>query len=313
MCGNQGRIMITYLWVPPATKENAGSIGSLLEDAQLCDRVETVSYADAFAGHSIAAGAVVFADIPRLSGPALVRSHRIWQAILEGGKRHRPFNHPVRALRRFALLRRLHAEGLNSFDIWRGDERRAPMRFPLIVRSINDRDGPYGGPIHHRRQLDAAIESWIDRGRDPEHLLIIEFCNTKDADGLYRRYTAYVVGEQIFHWRMYCSRNWIVREQGLDELKPDFDVDALMAEEHAFAAGTQHVEKLRRIAAIAQLGVGRIDYGFENGRLVVWEINWSPLAHELPPAMGDPQFAWFMEDRLPRLRAAVYALEDTIG
>ncbi|MEX0807830.1 MAG: hypothetical protein WD044_03795 [Dongiaceae bacterium] len=299
--------MITYLWAPSAGAKGENSFGPLLEEGVRDGRIAIVPFAEALAGRAIAPGAVIFSDVPRLLGPVLVKSAGLWDRLTAAGAR--PLNHPARALRRFALLRRLKAEGLNGFDIWRGDERRDPMRYPLFVRGINDRDGPYGGLIRDRHQLDAAIESWIAMGRDPEHLLIIEFCNTASPDRLYRRYTAYVVGERIFHWRMHFGREWIVREPRIEELASEHDVDALIAEERTFAAGEQHVEALRHVAALAHLELGRIDYAIENGRIVVWEINWSPLAHEPPPPADDPQIDWFMADRWPVLRAAVDALD----
>ncbi|MEX2201302.1 MAG: hypothetical protein WD711_07915 [Dongiaceae bacterium] len=304
--------MIGYLWVPQTVAGNGMALGPILEEARRRGRLTPVAYADALAGARIAPGPVIFADIPRLTGPTLVRSAKLWDALAGTQARPRLFNHPVRALRRFALLRRLRAEGINGFDIWRGDERRESMRYPLFARGINDRDGPFGGMIHNREQFEAAIENWIYRGRDPEHLLIVEFCDTKGADGLYRRYTAYVVGAQIFHWRMHVGRDWIVREPQLAELAPAHDIAALVAEERAFAADDAHIEALRRTAGIAKLGVGRIDYAIANGRIAVWEINWSPLVHEQPPPADDPQFEWFMQDRMPKLRAAVDALEATV-
>ena len=149
----------------------------------------------------------------------------------------------------------------------------------------------------------------MGRGRDPEHLLIVEFCDTRSTDRLYRRYTAYVVGERIFPWRMHFGREWIVREPRIENLASDYDIGALIAEERAFAAGDQHVEELRRVAKLAHLGLGRIDYAIQNGRIEIWEINWSPFEHELPPPADDPQFDWFMTDRLPTLRAAIDAID----
>jgi hypothetical protein len=312
MVAGQGRVMINYLWVPQTIAGNVIALGPVLDEARQRGRLVPVAYADALAGAPLAPGPVIFADVPRLAGPALVRSARLWDRLAEDPAHPRLFNHPVRTLRRFALLRRLKADGINGFDIWRGDERREPMRYPLFTRGINDRDGPYGGLIQNREQFEAAIESWIRRGRDPEHLLFVEFCDTKGGDGLYRRYTAYVVGNRIFHWRMHVDRDWIVREPRFEDLAPLHDVAALVAEERAFTAGDAHLAELRRVAAIAQLGVGRIDYAIGNGRIAVWEINWAPLVHELPPPVDDPQFDWFMQDRLPKLRAALDALEEIV-
>ena len=116
--------MITYLWAPPGRAKGGGNFGPLLDEGVRDGRVAIASYPEAFAGRAIAAGPVVFSDVPRLWGPPLVESARLWQRVVTAGGH--PLNHPVRGLRRFALLRRLKAEGLNSFDIWRGDERREP-------------------------------------------------------------------------------------------------------------------------------------------------------------------------------------------
>jgi hypothetical protein len=48
-----------------------------------------------------------------------------------------------------------------------------------------------------RKELDKALLALRIRGYDREDLLVVEFCDTSDADGIFRKYAAFRVGNAI--------------------------------------------------------------------------------------------------------------------
>src|SRR3546814_5695428 len=53
---------------------------------------------------------------------------RIWRKLSSQDSSLRLLNHPLRACRRYELLRQLHQQGTNDFNVYRVAERRRPKR-----------------------------------------------------------------------------------------------------------------------------------------------------------------------------------------
>ena len=102
-----------------------------------------------------------------------------------------------------------------------------------------------------------------------ERLLIEEFCDTRDASGLYRKYSAFAIGERIVPRHVFFSRDWLLKA-------PQLVAQELVAEELAYVRDNPHEAALREIFALARITYGRIDYALKDGRVQVWEINTNP-------------------------------------
>jgi hypothetical protein len=118
------------------------------------------------------------------------------------------------------------------------------------------------------------VETWIGRalvlGVRLRDLLVVEFCDTSDASGLYRKYDAFVVGGRIIARGVQHRRAWVVKR--LDqEFSP-----ALAAEERTFVRENPHKRELAEICQLAGIEYGRVDYALKDGRIQVWEINTNP-------------------------------------
>lgn len=66
----------------------------------------------------------------------IARASAIWTALEQKGLRL--LNRSGVALGRYDLLRRLHAEGRNSFNVFRPGELDAALRYPVFLRVGDD-------------------------------------------------------------------------------------------------------------------------------------------------------------------------------
>ncbi len=233
----------------------------------LHDRITPYPYEDVLMTRRAPAGTYVFADIERLSIAQAEAAAAVWDAVTRAGMP--ALNHPTRSMRRYELLRTLREHGSNDFDVYRATEARVPARFPVFVRGENDHDGSATGLLDGPAALDGALAELQARGMSPERLLIEEFCDTADADGLYRKYSAFRVGARIVSRHVFFKRSWCVK-------LPDVVTPELVAEELAYVRENPHEAELREIFALARIEYGRIDYAMKAGRIQVWEINTNP-------------------------------------
>jgi hypothetical protein len=113
--------------------------------------------------------------------------------------------------------------------------------------------------------------------------IAIEYCDTADAKGIYRKYGALVLGGEIVPRHVFASRRWFVKA-------PDLGGPEMMAEELAYLESDAHADVMREVCRIANVGYGRIDYSLLDGRPQVWEINHTPeLTYADPNYELDPR------------------------
>ena len=88
-----------------------------------------------------------------------------------------------------------------------------------------------------------------------EDLLVVEFCDTKDEHGVYRKYSAYKIGDRVLPRYLECSRDWMVKWDWriFDRVRAD--------EETRYLETDPHEAWIREIFALARIDYGRIDYG----------------------------------------------------
>jgi hypothetical protein len=208
-----------------------------------------------------------FADLELMTDDQLRRAAELRRRLVARGCR--ALNDPARTLGRVELSRALVDAGVNDFAVYREHESRDRCRFPVFVRAEHDHEG--------RRSLllddEIAVRDTIGKLRadDPElgDLLVVEFCDTADADGVYRKYSAFKVGDAIIARHLFFSHDWHVKSADLVDA-------AALQEERDYVAGNPHEQQLRPLFELAGIDYGRIDYGFRDGRIQVWEINTNP-------------------------------------
>jgi hypothetical protein len=107
------------------------------------------------------------------------------------------------------------------------------------------------------------------KGHDLQRLMIVEFCDTADASGTYRKYSVFMIGGTIIPRHLIFSRKWVLKTA-------DLGTHEMLQEEREYMKSNPDEHWAREVFALANVQYGRIDYGLLNGRPQVWEINTNP-------------------------------------
>ena len=218
-------------------------------------------------------GVYVFADVDRLSEPMREIALELRTSLETAGSANVLFNHPTRSLRRYELLRMLHDAGLNRFNVYRAVDHEAPARFPVFLRLDRAHLGSLTPLIHSQSELEAEVKRTAVRveqdGYASDELLVVEFLDTADADGLIRRRAAFVVGDRILPRSMFFLTN------PLSSRPRVVNAETVLEEEQSLLQN-RYASELLSVARSAHIEFGRFDYGVYQGQVQVWEINTNP-------------------------------------
>src|SRR5438093_3070417 len=151
----------------------------------------------------------VFADIDRLSFWDLELAAHAYLEMERLGLR--VLNNPAKVKTRYALLRALHSAGLNDFNIYRADEINSSIRFPVFLRRNQLHDGPLTDLLHCMRELENAIATAVNSGTPMENLVVIEFAAEPVQPGIYRKLSAYRIGDVIVSAMSFHKAGWLVK------------------------------------------------------------------------------------------------------
>jgi hypothetical protein len=237
---------------------------------ELAPSVRVVRYSELVTAHSVSAGVWIFTDPDRLSPSRREVAARVWQQLEASGQPVRLLNHPLRVKRRQALLQALHAAGTNDFEAWSAAEARSPRRYPVFVRVADDHSGPRTPLLFDAIALEREIQRLETAWRPREQLLVVEFHAEPDAQGVFRKYGAFRVGDRVFPNHLLFGSEWMVKRRNHDGHAPR------LAEERRFLEANPHERELRRAFDRAGIEYGRADYGIVGGRVQIYEINTNP-------------------------------------
>jgi hypothetical protein len=190
--------------------------------------------------------------------------------LLRARPKIRLLNHPARTLGRFALLRVLHDAGRSHVRADRAGESVESLQFPVFVREELGHAGNLTPLLRTPRDVRRALARLALRGFGREELLVVEFCDTADPRGVFRKYSAYMVGDRVIPRCLEFGEHWMVKHNPLA-----YDADRI-AEERDYVRDNPHEDALRETFALAGVQYGRADYAVLDGRLQVWEINLVP-------------------------------------
>jgi hypothetical protein len=213
---------------------------------------EVLCYEDVLGKAEVPAGVYVFTGLNRF-GPGARKALGQLYDQLGADPATRPLNDPNQALGRFELLRRLHQEGMNGFRAFGAWEDLSELRFPVFVRD-RSRDGGIPTLLHSIREVEAEVGWALVRGAALSELIIVEFLDTRCEDGLYRKYSAYVVGDEILPVSLEHGRDWVLRYP-----RAEFTPEGL-AEERRFVLEGSHQDQLEKIRLISRIQFGRMDF-----------------------------------------------------
>ena len=233
-------------------------------------------------GHAFTPGTYVFA-LDNLLPAERTYYGQLWSQL----GRHRPgvrlLNDPRETMGRLALLQALYAAGLSRVQAVRATEPVESLRFPVFLREETGHGGNLTPLLHSPGEVARALRKLTLRGFCRRELLAVEFCDTANASGVYRKYSAYVVGDRVIPRCLEFGSDWMVKHDPLT-----YDADRI-AEEREYVASNPHDAPLREIFSLARVQYGRIDYALLDGRLQVWEINLNPtIGRHLPRGQDSP-------------------------
>lgn len=220
--------------------------------------IQPIPYPALFQTRRLRPGIYFFADLELLTAWERERAGEVRRDLEERGDAFVAFNHPIRSLRRYELLATLHAKGINDFAVYRPGEDLS-----------GDHSGHKGEMLAGPEELSAALAS-LPPAATREEWLITEFCDTSDDQGVFRKYSALLVGGRVIPRHVFFSHGW--SQKRADLLRSD-----LLALEDEYVRTNPHEAEIREIFRLARLDYGRIDYGVRDERLQIWEINTNPM------------------------------------
>lgn len=239
-------------------------------DSRLAASILPVAYSEKVVSEAAPTASYIFSDLERLSPAGLANLSKTWNQ-LEAAGGNRLLNHPTRAMRRYELLRTLHEAGINEFNVYRLTESRRPRHYPVFIRREDEHNGPASRLLHNESEFGEEVRSIERQGLLRDNLLAVEFCDTIGKDGVIRKYGAACVGGEVMPVHVYFARERIIKFATQSSVTPE-----TVAEELRYIEENPHRNELQRIFAMARIDYGRVDYGFRNGRMQVWEINTNP-------------------------------------
>jgi hypothetical protein len=242
-------------------------------------RVRSATYDEVAKQPYLPRAAYIFTDMDRLSPWHLVRAAKTYRMLGQNGLP--TYNDPARFLGRYGLLRKLHREGINQFNVYRADSIEKPARWPVFLRVEGDHKEPLSGLIHDQAELNRCIEKLVADGAPLSLLLIIEYAAEEVRPGLYRKLSVFRIGERMVTHTCVHDDQWVAKYG-----KPAIAPHELYEEEYSMVEGNVYADDMRRVFDLVGLEYGRVDFGLVGGRPQIYEVNSNPDVKLDPKSTG---------------------------
>jgi hypothetical protein len=235
---------------------------------ELEPRFQIRVYDDVLRARELPLGTYIFSDLERLLPAETEIATQVWEQLNAAGAKL--LNHPKRTLKRYDLLTVLHEKGRNKFRVVRASDKTTPLKFPVFLREEGEHSGSLTVLLQNRHQLDEALVGAVFRKHQLNTLLVVEYCDTRDAEGVYSKYSSFIVGNRVVPCHVDVSRGWVVKDT-------DIVHEGIMQQELGYVRTNPHHEWLEETFRLAGVEYGRIDYSMLGDAPQVWEINTNPV------------------------------------
>ena len=235
----------------------------------LREDIRIIHYEDFFQQKEFAPGTYVLSALDQLNAANIQLLKEIYRQ-LKDVPQVRFLNNPLTTLQRFDLLLELNRQGLNDFRAVRAGEDPVHVRFPVFLRNERIHGGAISSLLNSEREIQQAIGRALVQGHKLSEVLVVEFCDTANDAGYYRKYAAFVVGKRIIPRSLNYGREWMLKHS-----QTEFTM-AMVLEELDYVTQNPHENQLAKIFALAHIDYGRIDYSMKGDRVQTWEINLNP-------------------------------------
>jgi hypothetical protein len=256
--------------------------------------IRTVPYERMLRTGRVERATYVFCDLERLSAWELQAVAELHHVMTRAGLRC--LNDPVQAKSRVELLRTLHREGVNTFNVYRADEAPRPARFPVFVRSETDHARPLTGLLPDQRSLDVWLGILRDNRVPPRGLIVVEYCGEPYRANLWHKWSTFRIADRIWLDHIAVDDSWSVKHGDWHKL-----TDEIVAQEHEAVVKNRFADDMRKAFDLAGIELGRADHALVAGRTAVYEINTNPY---IGPFVPDPKPLRLSTQRLARQRLA---------
>lgn len=236
--------------------------------------VEPLFYEDLHLKPELRPGAFVFTDMDRILPPGNIAAARLHEYLSTFSSEFRVLNHPTKTLMRYDLLKKLYTLGINDFQICKASEDLSLLSMPVYLRSALGHNPILSGLLNDQKALRRAILEKRVLGHRPDTMYVIEFCDTSDERGIFTKYSALKIADQIFPRHVNFDTQWIVKS-GAAHIDPDLHMSHRDHIDWYFSTNP-HKEWLENVCNIAGIGYGRVDYSVLHGKPQLWEINTNP-------------------------------------
>lgn len=234
-----------------------------------CDGLRFLSYDGLLGSRRLPKATYVFTDIDRLSLYELEVASVVYRALAAGGSE--VLNDPATVLTRFDLLKALHREGINDFNTWRPQYQDWPERYPVFLRRNAFHLGVLTDLLHSREELEAALESLVERGVPQFNTIAVEYAAEPAEGTIFRKFSVFRIGNRYFQDTAVNQNGWMVKHGESGAAGEEFYQD-----ESCTIDTVPHEETVRRVFEIAGIEYGRVDFGMYRGRPQFYEINTNP-------------------------------------
>jgi hypothetical protein len=238
----------------------------------LSDSINLIYYNDLSSLKNITTGTFIFSDLDLLNNNQLQITKHIYNQLAQKQPNIRILNNPNKVLCRYKLLQTMYNTGINRFRVLPAIGSRnawESLRYPVFIKEENQHTGSLSNLINSAKELEKVIIEKVLFGYSRRSLLIVEYCNTSDKNGIYRKYSAFNVGGNIIPRFMDISDQWVVKASNTDEKH--------IKEADYYATQNPHYKWLKKVFAIANIDYGRIDYSLLGEDPQLWEINLNPI------------------------------------
>jgi hypothetical protein len=262
--------MIYFLTLP----KGVGHIDIFISryDRSYGRRLVEMTYQQLLQRGSAPPGVYIFTDRDRMTMSQRRIAGAIRRQILSAGPGFRVLGDPERQLGRGELLQALSEDGVNDYRVHGlSGLQESQIRFPVFVRIEDDHMGPRSDLLYSWQEVVQSVAKLILAGFLERQILVVEYVETKGEDGLYRKYGSFRIGSKIVCQHILHSTTWLGKRESTVRT-PD-----LIAISDEFYHQNPHVDLLMPAFERAGIEYGRMDYGFADGRLQVWEINDNPM------------------------------------
>jgi len=252
--------------------------------------IRCMNYDALIRARSLRGGTYIFTDVDRLGFWDVEHASHLYLQMKNAGVR--VLNNPAVVRTRYPLLRALRSAGLNDFNAYRADEIDSIQRFPVFVRKIHGHRAPLSDLLQSRDELQKIIESAIASGTPRENLIVVEFAAEPLRPGLFRKMSAFRIGDAIVPHISVHDTTWLVKYGRKFD-----DIEDLYQQELALLQSNPYAEHLKKVFDAAGIEYGRADFGMYQGRIQVYEINTNPhvappCKHPSPSRISSMKFSW---------------------